>query len=136
MRSFYNNLISNVTVFIDKGIVIISNNRIKIETAATFEQQTKGLSNRTSLPINAGMLFIYPDYQLRSFWMKEMKFSIDIIWIANKKVVGIEKNVPLPQTVPIPTYRSPQPVNYALEVNAGYADKHNVKPGDLVIFNI
>ena len=120
----------------DKGTIAINGNRIKIETATTPKQWAQGLSGRDSLAQNNGLLFIYPDYGYRSFWMKDMKFEIDIIWIAANEIVGIEKNVAIPQTVPIPTYQSPKPVNYVLEVNANYSDRHNLKVGDKIIFNL
>ncbi|NUM25312.1 MAG: DUF192 domain-containing protein [Candidatus Buchananbacteria bacterium] len=120
----------------DKGTVALNGNRVKVEIASTPQQWAQGLSNRDGLKQNNGLLFVYPDYLYRNFWMKDMKFEIDIIWIAENKIVGIEKNVPLPTTVPIPTYRSPKPVNYVLEVTAGYADQHHLQIGDPVIFNL
>lgn len=120
----------------DKGTVAINGNRIKVETATNSEQWAQGLSGRDGLAKNSGMLFIYPDYAYRSFWMKDMKFEIDIIWIAENKIVGIEKNVPIPQTTPIPTYQSPKPVNYVLEVAANYSDQHHLNVGDNIIFNL
>lgn len=67
-----------------------------------------------------------------TFWMKEMHFPLDIIWIDNGKIVGIEKNAPIPTSVNIPTFPSPTQVTNVLEVNAGFSDKNNLKTGDKV----
>ena len=65
-----------------------------------------------------------------------MLFPIDIIWIQDNYIIAIEKNVPIPtgDQQNIPQYRSPQPVNYVLEVNAGFTDKTNIAIGNEVDF--
>jgi len=66
--------------------------------------------------------------------MKEMKFSIDIIWIDNGKVVGFVENAPLPTDNEIPTFSSPSPVTHVLEVNAGFVNTHSLKVVDKVVY--
>lgn len=82
------------------------------------------------------MLFVYSQPSIHQFWMKDMQFPIDIIWIDNGKVVGITDNVPPPDPNTtlnqLPTYSSPQPVSAVLEVNAGYAAMYNIMAGDPV----
>ena len=115
------------------GQVIINNKIINVELAKTSSQHIQGLSNRSSLDAYSGMLFIFADKQIRSFWMKEMEFPLDIIWILDNKIVGIESNVPIPENINnLPSYLSPESVNYVLEINAGFAEKNNIKIGDMV----
>ncbi|MFA6410890.1 MAG: DUF192 domain-containing protein [Candidatus Buchananbacteria bacterium] len=115
--------------------VIINNTEIKVEIADTTEKQIKGLGNKTSLEKNHGMLFTYPDYKIRSFWMKDMNFPIDIIWLADDQIVGMEKNVPTQDNKNLTRYYSPKPVNYVLEINANEALENNFKVGDKIKFN-
>ena len=61
--------------------ISIGNNKIVAELAVTKEQMTQGLSGRDKLAEGKGMLFVYDGYYIPSFWMKDMKFPIDIIWI-------------------------------------------------------
>lgn len=115
--------------------ILINNLAIPVELANTPEKQINGLSYREKLEADSGMLFIFNNYQVRGFWMKEMNFPIDIIWIANGQIVGIEKNVPVSTATPLPVYYSPQEVNLVLEVNAGFSDKNNIKVGDMLKIN-
>jgi len=92
----------------------------------------RGLGGRRNLPENRGLLFAYDGYYVPKFWMKDMRFSIDIIWIKDKMVVGFEKNTPVSNQNPLPTYQPKDFVNYVLEVNAGFVDKNQIKIGDRV----
>jgi uncharacterized protein len=116
------------------GQVIINNQVINVELAKTTSQQTQGLSNRFSLAENSGLLFIFPDYSLRSFWMKDMKFPLDFIWIKGNIIVDITPNVPAPTLgqKELPVYQPKTEVNYVLEVNAGYVKFQNIQIGDRV----
>lgn len=104
-------------------LVTVGDQAYTVEIAATPEEQALGLSNRDDLDANSGMLFPFMPPHSASFWMKDMRFPIDIVWIAGGKVVGVEKNTPPPQpgaeTRSLPTYESPQPVDYVLELKAG-----------------
>jgi uncharacterized membrane protein (UPF0127 family) len=71
------------------------------------------------------------------FWMPDMKFNLDFIWIKNNKVIGITSNVPAPAspTTPLlslPVYYPPSPIDRQVEVNAGWAKKNNITIGDNV----
>ena len=116
------------------GAVIIKDLIIDVEVVDTPEKQAQGLSGREKIPDKAGMLFYFSEYRVRDFWMKNMLFPLDIIWIDGGKVVGISKNVPIPDGESLPTYSSPSPVSMVLEVNSGFADKNNLKVGDRVDF--
>ena len=111
----------------------INDNAINVEVAQTQEELIQGLSGRQSLENNTGMLFIHFDYKIRNYWMNEMRFPLDIIWIKDNKVVNISKNVP-PFTTDNQIGRagSQLPVNMVLEVSAGLASKYRIKPGDYV----
>lgn len=123
--------VASNTVTIRLGDHIIDATR-----ATTEEQQAQGLSGVVWLSDNEGMLFEFSEKSIRNFWMRGMKISIDIIWLDNTKIVGIEKNVPHPSSddpfLSLPTYASPEPVNKVLEVRAGLSDMLGVKSGDLI----
>ena len=110
--------------------VTIGSKTFLVELATINEQQTAGLSNRISLPQNQGMLFVFSPATNISFWMKDMKFGIDIIWIKDGKVTQINKGVPAPaenvSAQDLETYSTDKPVDYVLEVNAGEADEIEV----------
>jgi len=111
----------------------LGNSYLQVEIANTITKRERGLSLRKNLPENEGMLFIFKDSKTRSFWMKNMEFSVDIIWIdENLKVVGIERNIS-PATFP-DKFESPKPVKYVLEVNANWAEKNKIKVGDKLDF--
>ena len=116
-----------------KGLII------HVDLAITPDQQEKGLSIKNNLSNNQGMLFPFNTPGDYSFWMKDMKFPLDIIWInSNNKIVHIEKNLqPCVFILLCPTYSPPANSNtkYVLEVNADYTTKNNINVGDKVSFN-
>lgn len=116
--------------------VTINDTKIKVEIADTPEKKIKGLSNRESLATTSGMLFVFEDSNYRNFWMKEMKFPIDIIWINNSIVVGIDKNAPTPTIDSIPVFKSPRPIDAVLEVNANITDSYGIKEGDVIKYSL
>jgi len=111
--------------------VKINDTIIYTERASSITEQERGLGGRDVLPENNGMLFVYDEPEIRSFWMKDMLFPIDIIWIdGDKKITGVTKNI-TPDTFP-QKFSSKVPVQYVLEVNAGFSDDNNIKAGDAV----
>jgi uncharacterized protein len=119
---------SSTTVTIKDRIFIVD----IVDDQASRQQ---GLSGRDFLAANQGMLFIFPDQQKRSFWMKDMNFSIDIVWLQGDVVIGWETDlpVPLPQlTVEPPIYESPEPVNQVLELPAGTLKDLDIQLGDMI----
>lgn len=117
--------------------VIISGHEIKVIVADSENERKKGLSVKSSLSENEGMLFIFDKKDVTpSFWMKDVRFSIDIIWINDGKIVQIDKNVQPPslsiKDSDLPVYKPKEPIDYVLEVNAGFSDKNNIKAGDAV----
>lgn len=115
----------------------VRDTQVTVDLAKTDEQIQKGLGGTTSLPENHGMLFVFPQMdQPRVFWMKNMVIPIDIIWISDGKIVQIDANVPPPASSNVPDsalklYPSNQPVDYVLEMAAGWAQEH-ASVGDIV----
>ena len=108
---------------------------IPVELAADAITQQKGLSGRPSLDSQSGMLFIFNKPAVYTFWMPDMNFPIDIIWINDNKVVDISANVSNNFDPKNPAFYEPsQPAQYVLEVNAGFSGKENIKVGDSVSF--
>ncbi len=110
-----------------------------VELALTPEEKTQGLSDRPSLAPNTGMLFVYHSEGRRSFWMRNMHFPLDILWIGQDcTVVDASLGVPPPlpgQTLDqLPLYSPSAPARHVLEINAGEAAAHGVGPGDAVEF--
>lgn len=117
--------------------VKIANNEFKIEIAKTQEERKIGLSKHSSLNKNEGLLFVFDKQNVQPpFWMKDMSFPIDIIWINDGKVTQITTNVPtIPEGFPderIPQYKPARPVDYVLEIGAGETDRLKIKTGDTV----
>ncbi len=113
----------------------IRNQTFTVEYAVTENEKRQGLSGRDKLPDNHGMIFVYRDKQQYSFWMKDMKFALDFIWIDDTKIVDITENVPPPLSGKPPETVSPkQPVNRILEVNAGTVERLGIQIGDTVTF--
>ena len=111
----------------------INNATLNIEFARTDAERQKGLSGRESLASESGLLFIFELPGRYGFWMKDMKFPIDIIWIdENKKIADITANF-LPLSFP-QTFLPASPIKYVLEVNAFWAEKNNIKIGDTASF--
>ena len=75
--------------------VVIGQQTICVEVADRPIQWARGLSNRASLAANRGMLFIFPQSAIHSFWMKEMNFSLDIIWINTKTLTNADNDADL-----------------------------------------
>ena len=106
---------------------------INVEIADTEAEIVRGLSYRDSLGESDGMYFVFPARRQVSFWMYQMRFPLDIVWIDNGAIVGIEQNAPVPTGESIPTFKSPQAVTHVLEVPAGFSGQNNLKIGDKVV---
>jgi hypothetical protein len=105
--------------------------RIPITIADTPSEQEQGLSDTESLPANAGKLFVFNVPGKYGFWMKDMRYSLDMIWIdSTMHIVGITKNIS-PDTYPQVFY-PPQEISYVLEVNAGFSTAHHLETNQLL----
>lgn len=118
-----------------KTSATIGNHTFSIEIAQTPTQQEVGLAKYQTLEINKGMYFPfnYPDFY--TFWMKGMRFPIDIIFINNGKIVTIFSNVKPEKNYQDFIYKPTAPSNAVLEINAGLSKKYGFKPGDAVIID-
>lgn len=116
--------------------VRINNAVFTVELATTTLEQARGLSFRANLAEGSGMLFTFSP-GVRNFWMKDMNFPIDIIWIADGKIAGFAQGAqpqPGARLWELTIYSSPDGVDKVLEVNAGIVAKDNIHIGDPVVF--
>ena len=118
--------------------VIVNGAVLVADIAATDEQRTKGLSVKDSLAENEAMLFVLDNEGEHTFWMKNMKFPIDIIWIdTDKTVVHIEHNLqPCSSELFCPTYKPNDESLYVLETVGGFAERHDIVKGTIVEFEL
>lgn len=118
-----------VKVFLPDGFAITA------EVAISDEERQLGLMFREKLNPDQGMLFVFKDEDFHFFWMKNMKLSIDILWLdKEKRIVHIEHNVPPCKKPPCASYSSKIPAMYVLEIKAGLADKNKLKLYDRLEF--
>jgi len=98
----------------------VSDRSFQVEVAKSESEHVKGLSGRSQLKDDAGMLFIFPDEQVRYFWMKDMLFPLDIVFIDKEgKIVDIKRDFQPCAPDACPSYSSAAPAKYVLEVDAG-----------------
>lgn len=104
--------------------------KVDVEFADTEYKRQLGLMNRKEMKENEGMLFIFPEQRLQSFWMRNTLISLDIMFVNDqRKIVTIHKNT---QTLSDTSYPSSEPSIYVVETLAGFADRHNIKVGDKI----
>jgi len=110
-------------------VVLLDGRTVHVTVADTESARELGLGGRSGLAPDEGMLFVFPRDGRYAFWMKDMSFSIDIIWLAaDGTVVHIEQAIS-PATYP-ETFAPETPARYVLELPAGYAKAYTVKVGD------
>lgn len=132
-----NNATSSATI-VSNATAKAGDKTYKLILAKTDKQKVLGLSGRDSLPKDTGMLFIFEEKGEYEFWMKNMKFPIDILYISDNKVVEIVENAPIPadnqDPSTLPVYAPGVPINYVLELAAGQVKENKVKEGDAIEF--
>lgn len=114
------------------AIVIVGDMQIQAEIADTSPLQTRGLGYRDGLAPGTGMIFLFDNPSPRSFWMKGMRFCLDIIWISDGEIVGAAENAcPMPgvEDADLPRYRSGVPVDSVLEVPANWMRENGIAIG-------
>jgi uncharacterized protein len=121
-----------------KAKVTVKDFELNADVPTTSELMSKGLAVKNQLRENEAMLFIFEESAKHSFWMKDMKFPIDIIWLDSVgKVVHIERNLQPCASVFICTSYSPSADSqYVLETVAGFAQRHNVNIGSDIDFEL
>jgi uncharacterized membrane protein (UPF0127 family) len=114
-------------------VVYSQSQPLSLILATTSAEQELGLGQRASLPLDEGMLFIFPKADNYGFWMKDMHFPIDMIWLdENFSITHIESNVS-PDTYPTVLYPGQKSL-YVLETNAGYSQKNDLEVGESLDF--
>ncbi len=106
---------------------------LTLELSQSPKQWEHGLSGRSEMGNVDGMLFIFPHYHIPVFWMKDMHFAIDMIWLNDGKVVDITPNAPVEASDKLPTYSPRVPVNMVLETRAGWAQENGITVGDQLV---
>jgi uncharacterized membrane protein (UPF0127 family) len=113
--------------------ILVGEKAIHVAVASNVIDRSQGLSGTDALPPDEGMLFIFNEETVQTFWMKDMNYPLDIIWIgADKKVAGASENLD-PSTYP-ETFSSNVPVQYVLEVPAGFVKMNKIVTGTVVSF--
>lgn len=107
---------------------------LQMEVVSTEADVQEGLSDRPSMPMDQGMLFMFAKAERYSFWMPRMHFPLDIIWIQDGRVVDIAKNMPAPSRFDLApaTYTPTAAADRVLEVNAGQAEAYGLTIGATV----
>ncbi|MEX1061615.1 MAG: DUF192 domain-containing protein [Patescibacteria group bacterium] len=109
----------------------IGSTRVNLEIANTAQTRRDGLGGRGELKEGWGMFFVFEEPDRYPFWMKDVSFPLDIVWISEDwQISGVEQNV-LPSSYPT-TFRSTRPVLYVLEVNAGFVKDNQIEVGSFV----
>jgi len=121
--------VTHVRIFLPDGETIFA------DLAKTEEERTRGLMFRKTLNDDQGMLFVFEEEGLYSFWMKNMNFSIDILWLdRQKRIIHLECDVPPCEKEPCPSYATALPAKYVLELKAGSIEKRKLKLYDRIEF--
>lgn len=119
-----------------KKFVEINNNHILIDIADTPQKKYIGLSGRQKICNNCGMLFIFGQNNNPVFVMRNMNFSLDIIWIKKNKIVKIDDNLSPEGNIIQNYFTSDIATDYILEVNGGFTKKNNIKVNNTVNINL
>jgi uncharacterized membrane protein (UPF0127 family) len=114
-----------VKIFLPDGFAVTA------KLAVTDEERQLGLMFREKINPDQGMLFVFEEEGFHSFWMKNMRFSLDILWLdKDKRIVHVERNIPPCKKLPCPSYATQYPAKYVLEIKAGSVDEHKLKMFD------
>jgi uncharacterized protein len=110
---------------------------VRAEPAITAPERERGLMFRQTLERDRGMLFFMGEETIHPFWMKNVNFAIDILWLdGQRRIVHMARNVPPCRKDPCPTYPPLLPSLYVLEIAAGRADELGLKLNDQLEFSV
>ena len=121
----------------DLSVLRVGEQSLGVEIADSAEEWSQGLSGREQLSGDEGMLFVFDDQVRRSFWMRQMRFSLDMMFIRDGRINEIVRNVPAPSGSQDGTeirVQSQESADWVLEVNSGWAQEHGVEVGDEVTY--
>ena len=119
-----------------KKKITIGKVNLDVEVAETQEQHNYGLMNRSKLPDNLGMIFVFDTNEVRSFWMKNTFIDLSIGYFDQNKVLFqiIDMKATSLMQQDLPSYVSSGPAKFALEVPKGWFEKHGIKVGDKFVW--
>ena len=113
--------------------LVVGEAKISVEIADEPAEQIRGLSRREELCESCGMLFVFAEASVQRFWMQDMKFPLDMIFIRDGRIVEIAENVPAPVPAEaLAVVQSSQSADQVLEVNAGFAQTAGLGIGDRI----
>jgi hypothetical protein len=115
--------------------MVLGNTKYNFEIAKTISQKNTGLSNRTTLCQNCGMIFVYSSESIYPFWMKDTLIPLDMIWLDKTgKIVTYYHAIPQPYVplTQLKIYQNTSPAKYILEINSYDFDKLKLKIGDTI----
>ncbi len=118
----------------DKKFIIVEIDGIKVnaEVADNFAKQATGLMFKEKLGKNDGMLFVFDEEDYHKFWMMNVKFPLDFIWISsNKTIVDVTENAQ-PCLINCTNFTSKKKAQYVLELNAVFVKENKIKIGNKV----
>lgn len=124
-----------ITLFVSKKStkVTIDNQTFRVMVAKTDKEKQIGLSNKKQIAKDQGMIFIFDNSDLYSFWMKNMEFPIDIVYINGNQVTTVISNAKVPNSnTNLTIYQPEDKSDKVLEINAGLSNKYNIKKGSTV----
>lgn len=111
----------------------VNGKTLRVEVMDTEQERNKGLSDRENLPSDTGMLFVFPTPGVHAFWMKDMRFPLDFVWVRDGKIVDLTEQVspPSPGTPDdkLLIYEPKEPIDAVLEVNAGVVNNLGITEG-------
>jgi uncharacterized membrane protein (UPF0127 family) len=116
-----------------EGVIAIDKHEITVDIAKTAQERVRGLSGRDAICETCGMIFVFDDMDVRHFWMKEMVFDIDVVWITDDRIIGLTEHVSH-SGQERSVFVSPGPVNRVLELPAGYIADHGISVGQKVTY--
>lgn len=127
-------VIAAVYIFqLSQAKLVMAGRQFEVELVNSEPARTNGLSGRSSLPPDNAMLFVFDTASTQCFWMKDMKFPLDIIWVdTDRRIVHIEENLS-PDSYP-QSFCPHQPARYVIEVNAGVVQDTGIDIGDKLSF--
>ena len=112
-----------------------SGKELHAELMQTDEERARGLMFRDALPQDRALLFVFEDSSFHAFWMKNCRFPIDIVWLdSQRRVVHVAERVPACRRDPCPSYRPLRRALYVVEMNAGQAEREQVRVGAVIEF--
>jgi uncharacterized membrane protein (UPF0127 family) len=103
---------------------------VRAQVVETPEDIERGLSGRELMAADEAMLFVFEEKDTYPFWMRDMRFPIDILWISDDQIVDLDEGLN-PSSFP-QTFESALPINRVLEVPAGFVQVHQIKEGDRI----